>query len=153
MPSPPQVVLVDINSTNWRDVVAVTARPDQEEFTQPVAYYLNLAHYGDDWTPLGIEFAGAVVGHVMWAIDEEDGSVWLGGLIVDAALQGRGIGRAAVQAFLDRFTTNGRVDVALSYSPGNTVAGRLYGDIGFVETGETEGDEVVARYRRDPSRT
>ncbi len=34
---------------------------------------------------------------------------------------------------------------ALSYEPENTAAKALYADFGFVETGEMEGDEVVAR--------
>ena len=36
-------------------------------------------------------------------------------------------------------------EVALSYEPENTVARRLYASLGFVETGEQEEDELVAR--------
>lgn len=40
---------------------------------------------------------GAVIGFLMWGIDDEDGRrCWLGGVIVDAAHQGRGVGRAAM---------------------------------------------------------
>jgi diamine N-acetyltransferase len=85
----------------------------------------------------------------MWALDDEDGSVWLGGLVIDAAAQGVGVGRATVMAFLRRFSQDGSVNVALSYSPDNTIARKLYADIGFVETGEMEDDEIVARFQRD----
>ena len=34
--------------------------------------------------------------------------------------------------------------VKLSYSPDNSVARSLYAQLGFGETGEMEGDEVVA---------
>ena len=34
---------------------------------------------------------------------------------------------------------------ALSYQPENTAARALYASLGFVETGEQEDDEVVAR--------
>jgi len=77
--------------------------------------------------------------------------VWLGGLVIAADHQGRGIGKAAVKEFIKRFTSDDRCHIALSYQPGNTVARSLHASLGFRETGEMEGDEVVARSRRpDP---
>ena len=140
------VRLVDVDGSNWRQVIRVAPHPDQERFVGPVANYLCLSHYGGEWNPLAIEFDGSVVGHVMWAIDDADGSTWMGGLIVDAASQRQGIGRRAVQAFIDRFSSDGHTNLALSYESDNVVAGDLYASLGFVETGETEGDEVVARH-------
>jgi len=142
------VSLADVDATNWSVLAEVEPRPEQRDFVAPVTRYLCLAHYGEEWHPLAIEADGSAVGHVMWAADEEDGSTWLGGLIIDAAHQGRGIGRATVAAFLDRFTVDGRTNVALSYSPENETARGLYQSMGFVETGEMEDDEIVARYRR-----
>ncbi|MEN8235921.1 MAG: GNAT family N-acetyltransferase [Actinomycetota bacterium] len=144
----PNVRLVDVDAANWGQVVDVAPRPDQDQFVAPVARYLCLAHYGGEWNPLAIESDGRIVGHVMWGIDEADGSTWLGGLVINAAAQGRGIGRAAIVAFLDRFTENGRTNIALSYSPDNLVVRKLYAALGFVETGEMEDDEIVARYQR-----
>lgn len=145
----PELRLIDVDAENWRSVVRVAPKPGQEEFVAPVAYYLCLCHYGGEWHPLAIEADASIVGHVMWAIDEKEDSVWLGGLVIDGSAQGRGYGRAAVIAFLDRFTEGGKVNAALSYSPENTVARRLYDRIGFEETGEFEDDEIVARYQRD----
>jgi GNAT superfamily N-acetyltransferase len=39
---------------------------------------------------------GAVAGFAMEAVDLADGSYWIGGLVVDAASQGRGLGRTIV---------------------------------------------------------
>ena len=139
--------LVEVDGDNWRLVAAVQPHPEQERFVAPITRYLCLAHYGGEWHPLAIEADSTIVGHVMWAVDPVDDSTWLGGLVIDAAHQGRGIGRAAVKAFLDRFANDGLVNAALSYEPENTAARRLYLDIGFEETGETEDDELVARYR------
>lgn len=148
--SQPEVRLVDVDASNWRDVITVEHAPGQERFVAPVTFYLTLCHYGGVWHPLAVEVDGSIVGHVMWAVDEDDGSTWLGGLVIDAASQGRGIGRATVAAFLDRFTEDGRANVALSYLPDNIAARNLYADMGFEETGEMEGEELVARYRRGP---
>lgn len=140
------VQLVEVDGSNVGQLIRIAPRPDQERFVAPVANYLVLCHYGGEWSPLAIEVDGSVVGHVMWAVDEDDGSTWMGGLIVDAESQGRGIGRMAVEAFIDRFTSDGHTNLALSYEPENAVARDLYASLGFVETGETEGSEVVARH-------
>lgn len=143
------VRLLEVDASNWRAVAAVTARPGQDRFVATTTYYLCLGHYGGDWHSLAVEVAGSIVGHVMWAEDDEDGSTWLGGFVVDGASQGLGIGRAAVAAFVERFANEGRVNVALSYSPDNVVAQSLYADLGFVETGEMAEDEIVARLRSE----
>ncbi len=148
MPQGPVVRLIDIDQSNWRDVARVEPHPSQKRFIAPTTYYLSLAHYGGEWHPLAVEADGVILGHVMWAADESDGSVWLGGLVINGSVQRHGYGRAAIQAFVDRFTTDGRVNVALSYHPGNAVARRLYADMGFVETGELDDDEVIARLQR-----
>lgn len=144
----PDVRFTEVDATDWSILAEVEPRPDQRDFVAPVTRYLCLAHYGGEWRPLAIEAHGTIVGHVMWAVDEDDASTWLGGLVVDAAHQGRGVGRMTVEGFLDRFTEDGKTDVALSYSPEDEVARALYLSIGFVETGEMEDDEIVARYRR-----
>lgn len=147
--SHPDVRLREVDAANWRAVAAVTPGPGQDRFVAATTYYLCLGHYGGDWHSLAVDADGSIVGHVMWAVDEEDGSTWLGGLVIDAASQGLGIGRAAVAAFVERFTKEGRINVALSYSPDNVVAQSLYADLGFVETGEKEDDEIVARLRSE----
>ncbi len=139
--------LADVTEDNWRDVAAVTPTASQQEFVTATTYYMCLANYGDDWNSLAVVEGDTVVGHVMWAVDHDEGSVWMGGLVIDAEHQSRGIGRAAVEAFLNRFATGLSPHVALSYSPDNDRARRLYMRLGFRETGEIEDDEIVARYR------
>jgi diamine N-acetyltransferase len=144
------VGLIDVDAQNWRTVVSVEVAPGQSEFVMPVANYLCLCQYGGVWHPRAIIADGVVVGHVMWAFDSDEGATWLGGLVIDAARQRQGIGRAAVHAFIDEFTSDdGSVHVALSYDPSNEIARALYLDIGFEETGEmTDDGEIVARYVR-----
>jgi diamine N-acetyltransferase len=143
------VELVDVDAQNWRAVVAVDVTPAQAAFVMPVANYLCLCQYGGVWHPRAVLRDGVVVGHVMWAYDQDEGATWLGGLVVDESHQRRGIGRATVEAFIDEFTADdGSVHVGLSYDPSNVVARSLYRDIGFEETGEIAEGEIVARYIR-----
>ena len=143
--------LVPVTRENWRDCVALAVRPEQRGFVSEVSFYLCLCSYGDVWRPLAVVRDGRVAGFVMWGVDD-DGSRWIGGLVVDAAHQGQGIGRATVRALRERLIAEpGCPNVALSYQPENTVARALYRDLGFRETGETEGAELVARWRPEMS--
>lgn len=141
------MTVVPVTAENWRDVAAVTVRPEQLAFVATVPWYLALCHYGGLWQPVALQADGAVVGFAMWAVDDADGSHWIGGLSLDAAHQGRGLGRAAVLAMVGYLAgMDGFREVALSYDPTNIRAAALYASLGFVETG-VEGDETVARLR------
>jgi diamine N-acetyltransferase len=142
-----EVRLEPVTEDNWRSCAALAVRPDQADYVAAVTYYLCLCAYGSSWQPLAIVRGDVVVGFCMWAVDD-DGSRWVGGLVVDAAVQRTGVARAALTALIERFEAQpGCTGVGLSYSPENIEARRLYAALGFVETGETEDDgaEVVAR--------
>ena len=67
--------------------------------------------------------------------------------MIDKAYQGRGYGREAVRLALEFIRTFpcGKADRCwLSYEPENDAARRLYASFGFRETGETDGEEVIA---------
>ena len=144
----PSIELREVTASNWRAVASVVPRADQRQFVADTTYYMCLAHYGDDWTSLAIVADEQIIGHVMWAYDDEEKSFWLGGLVIDEKEQGKGYGRASVDTFMARFAPDPGDRVALSYQPENQLARRLYQSLGFVETGETEDDEIVARFRR-----
>jgi diamine N-acetyltransferase len=141
------ISLEPVTPDNWRDCAALTVHPDQERFVAEVTYYLCMCHYGDTWNPLAVVRGGTVVGFVIWGVDD-DGSRWIGGLVVDARHQRRGIGRETVRQLRERLIAEpGTPNVALSYQPASTAARDLYLSMGFAETGETEDDEVVARWK------
>lgn len=146
-PATPDVALSPVDGSTWRAVAALAVAPGQEQFVATPLHYLALCAYGDTWHPLAASVDGEVVGFLMWGLDD-DGSLWLGGIIVDADHQGRGVGRAMVTGALELLAPRaGDAGFALSYEPANTRAAGLYRSLGFVETGETEDDEVVARRR------
>ncbi|MFI8360246.1 GNAT family N-acetyltransferase [Streptomyces sp. NPDC085612] len=140
------VVLDEITDENWRAVADVAPADDQRRFVAALgARYLLLSLRGGVWNSLAVRAGDTVVGHVMWAYDEEGGAHWIGGMIVDAAEQGRGVGRAAVRALVGRLSAlPGCREIRLSYHPDNAPAARLYADLGFVTTGEFEDEEIVA---------
>jgi diamine N-acetyltransferase len=145
------VILEDVRADNWRACAALEVKPSQQRFVASVAYYLALCAYGESpWHPLAVRTEAEVVGFVMWGVDPADESFWIGGLVIDRRHQRRGYGRAVVTQLLERAAADGHQEAALSYDPQNTAARSLYARLGFVETGEVEDDETVARKRLEP---
>ena len=144
--TPLRVTLREVDAGNWRVVARVEVKEEQREFVSPVTYYLCLCHYGGRWRPLAIYEGDEVVGFVMWALDPADNSGWIGGLIIDAPHQNRGLARAAIEALLGEFRdVHGCASAALSYAPAHVRARTLYALLGFEVTGEFRDDEPVAR--------
>jgi diamine N-acetyltransferase len=144
-PAEVQISVRAVDASNWRDCAAVSAAGSPNDFVKPVCYYLALCHYGGVWHPLALYAGDKVVGFAMWAVDPADQSGWLGGVTITADEQGRGLGRTAVAAALEYLRAQGCVSAALSYAPDNERAKHVYASLGFVETGEMEDDELVAR--------
>ncbi|MGB7876535.1 MAG: GNAT family N-acetyltransferase [Anaerolineales bacterium] len=139
------VILRPVNRDNWREVAKLEVTESQREFVAEPSYYLALCSYGELWQPLAIYLGEQMIGFLMWAVDSDDGSCWLGGILIDKNYQQRGYGRQAIQEAIKMLADkHGYQNFALSYSPDNT-AKHLYHKLGFTETDEWEDDEVVAR--------
>jgi diamine N-acetyltransferase len=139
-----RLISLRVIGDDWRAVADVAPRDDQRRFVAALAaLYLLLSDRGGLWTSLAVYADDLVVGHVMWAVDD-DGSHWIGGVLVDAPEQGAGVGRAMTRTMLSWFATlPGPPVVRLSYHPDNQPAGRLYRALGFSPTGEIQDSELV----------
>ena len=106
----------------------------------------------NDKTPVGFLMIGYNEAAMYGLYDEESPasvknnySLWR--LMIDKKYQGKGYGREAVRLALEFIRTwpCGKAEYCeLSYEPENEAAKNLYHSFGFVENGETDGDETVA---------
>ncbi len=107
--------------------------------------------------PFGIYDEKNPVGFVMIGYDKDDywqdapaianGNYSLWRLMIDKCYQKRGYGKQAVELALKYIRTFpcGVAEYCwLSYEPENTVAKSLYSSFGFKETGEKDGEELIA---------
>lgn len=155
------VRLEKVNGENVWDILKLRVGAGQEDFVASnkdsiVEAYVAITGGGHAF-PFGVYDGGVPVGFVMvgygkdayWtdapAIADNNYSLWR--LMIDEGHQHKGYGRRAVELALDFIRTKPCGDAAccwLSYEPENTVAKRLYGSFGFAETGDMDGDEVIA---------
>lgn len=68
--------------------------------------------------------------------------------MIDERFQGKGYGKLAIKEVIKMLSV--RVDckqIRVSHIPHNIVANKLYKDLGFVETGELEGNgDIILTY-------
>ena len=116
--------------------------------TSDTSYAYPFAIYDDD-TLVGFLMLGYNEGELEGpdapASLRNNYSLWR--LMIDKRYQKQGFGREAVRLALEFIRTwpRGKAEACVtSYNPENEVAKKLYASFGFVENGETDGDEIVA---------
>ena len=121
--------------------------PAQSGFIESVSECLSEAKECRAWRPVGIYDRDTLIGFAMYGCFPEPAPrVWLDRLLIDQSFQGKGYGKAAVAALLERIRTEyGCGRVYLSVYDVNTTAIALYEKIGFRFNGEldTKGEKVM----------
>lgn len=133
--TPQRITLRDITLENARQCMQLQVAPSQTQFVASNAESLVQSKFEPQWLTKAIYHDDTMVGFVMYGSDPELGWGILR-LMVDAAYQGRGYARAALQNVLTHIKAEGGTSVGVGYEADNTVARQLYSSLGFIETGE-----------------
>jgi ribosomal protein S18 acetylase RimI-like enzyme len=131
----PIVALRDVTLANARKCLQLQVAPDQVAFVASNAESLVQSKFEPYWLTKAIYADEQMVGFVMYGPDPTYGWGILR-LMVDAAQQGHGYGRAAMELVLADIRAAGATTVGVSYAANNTIAHQLYASLGFVETEE-----------------
>ena len=141
------VTIRDITPANLRQVVSLeTAERDAYLITSNVLSIAEAKVY-PHLVPQAVYAEEQVVGFAMYGRSPRDGRHYIYRLMIGVRHRGRGYGRAAVCALVERLGAIADChDVYLSYVPENVVAARLYESLGFEKTGEVDEDgEIIMR--------
>lgn len=152
------ITLQPVTAKNWRDLIKLKVREDQNHFVATNVYSIAEAQFGDDFEghwdlhPFGIYDEETPVGFLMYAynFDHPTHQAFIQRLMVDEKYQGKGYGRFGMERILEIFRADQRImAVGISYEPENNLARKLYASLGFVETGRMyEGEaEAVLKVR------
>lgn len=153
--------LEKVHGKNVWDLLKLKVSDEQQTFvagndTSIIEAYTAITGNGYAF-PFGIYEENTPVGFLMIGFDVDDywddaptiakGNYNLWRLMIDKTYQGRGYGKQAVRLALDFVNTLpcGSAEYCwLSYEPENEVARKLYSSFGFTETGDMDGEEVIA---------
>ncbi len=135
----------DITPDNWRQCIDLQVAEAQEHFVAPNVRSLAEAYVHKDCYPRAIYKGDEMIGFVMYGRDSKDGKDWIIRFMIDHQHQGKGYGRAALQAVIDLLRQQPNCTaIRLSYEPENSVAEKLYESFGFRKTGEMDGNEIIS---------
>lgn len=150
-----------VNGKNVWDILKLSVKEEQVSFVASndisiIEAYTAITGGGYAF-PFGIYDDSVPVGFLMigYGVDEywddapeiADNNYNLWRLMIDKNYQHKGYGREAVKLALDFIKTKpcGEAEYCwLSYEPDNLVAKNLYRSFGFVETGDMDGEELIA---------
>jgi len=154
------IELKKITWDNWRDCQKLKVTKEQENFVASNTFtmaqsFVALSNNEIPPMTLAITKDDTVIGLTMvfyvTAEENEDGDepcYDICRFMIDKDHQGKGYGKESFEIILNHIKTFplGRAnDIYLSYEPENTVAKNLYASFGFVETGEIDHGEAVAK--------
>lgn len=153
--------LEKVNGKNVWEILKLKVFDDQTSFvasndTSIIEAYTAITGNGYAF-PFGIYDDDTPVGFLMIGYDVDDywedapeiarGNYNLWRLMIDKTYQGKGCGKDAVKLalnFIETFPCGAAEYCWLSYEPENEAARNLYSSFGFAETGEMDGEEVIA---------
>lgn len=144
--------LEPITPENVDAALALRVHPHQEQNVAPVVRSLAEAYaYGETAWPRLIVDADEIVGFLMAFVDiqwdaEKDPADRRSGLWrlnIGAGHQGKGYGRFAVGAVREELRRRGAREMYVSWHAGEDGPGEFYRGLGFRETGELAGDQIV----------
>jgi len=159
---PTAIRLIELDHANHRRYAALRTHYSQRGFVASVEQSFGDALYpppGNDGAPFrpwlrGIEADGEPVGFVMTTEPTaSDPEPYLWRLLIDRLHQRRGIGSAVVDQLCSDWATAGVDSAIVTWIEGPGSPAPMYTALGFVPTGELDGEEIVARrvLRRVPA--
>jgi diamine N-acetyltransferase len=146
--------LIELNE-RAREFLLLEVKESQQKLVASVAQSFSDALFPPDYengAPLpwirGVLRKSKPAAFVMCADPtEQQKDPWIWRLLVDKSHQGRGVGKFAVESVLARYREMGCSRVLVCWAPVDGNAGDFYKKIGFIETGEKMGEEIVAEFR------
>jgi len=151
---PDDVRLVELTPENWWSYTKLHTHRSQEQFVAPVLGSIAEAmipepHEGWPVVPVlrGIEADGEPAGFIMWsdAVNEGTPDPYLWRYLVDRRHQRRGIGRRALQLWIEEMRAAGHGAIETSWVQERGGPEPFYLSLGFELTGEMDDGEAVAR--------
>ena len=140
------ITLKPIDEGNFLDAFRLELAQGQEAYVSgPIRSLAQAYVYREQCQPFGIYAGDRMVGYVMVIYDYDIPEYDIWHMMIDRAFQGRGYGKKAMERCLEYIRTKpfgGSGRVALTCHEGNAAALGLYTSLGFLPTGQQDGEEI-----------
>ena len=141
------VTLREITPENFKECINLKVADAQTSFVAPNVASIAQSKVYPAMNPMAVYAETELVGFVMSGFEADENRFYLVRLMIDERFQGRGYGKAATLAFIEKMRENPDCrEIYLSFVPENTGAEALYKSIGFERTGNIDDGEIVMRY-------
>ena len=141
------VSLREITPENFKECINLKVAEEQKDFVAPNVTSIAQSKIYPTGQPFAVYNDHELVGFVMFGLDIEDDRYYLVRLMIDEKFQGKGFGKAATLAVIEKMKRiEGCNEIYLSFVPENKGAEKLYKSVGFERTGEISEGEIVMRY-------
>jgi diamine N-acetyltransferase len=142
-----EVALREITRDNLGDILKLQVHPSQAGFVATNAVSIAQAHFYPEVAWFRAVYAGDTpVGFVMLEDEPAKPRYYLWRFMIDAAQQGKGFGRRALELVCEHVRSRpGGTVLYLSCVPGDGGPGPFYEKLGFRYTGEEDDGELVMR--------
>jgi diamine N-acetyltransferase len=140
-----------VERNHVRPICKLAVAEDQRTFVSANAVSLAQAAYETGAYPFGLWDGDTLVGfaqvidcreHLYRAAEDPADAVYVWRLMIAEAFQGRGYGRAAMEALIGWARERGVAEVSIHAVAENAVALGLYERLGFRRTGRVEEGEI-----------
>ncbi len=137
--------LQPITKSNWKECSSLSVADSQTEFVPPNLYSIAESQFYPDAVPLAIYDENQMVGFILYGRDEPTHKWKIFRVMVDAAHQGKGYARAALQQVIAGIAMqpDGH-EIIICYHKPNVAARNLYAQLGFKELKTDDNDVVTA---------
>ena len=141
--------LVDINKSNWMDVIFMTTNPDGqaticEEFVASNALSIVQSVFEENWTVKAVYADNILVGFTMYGYNDKESFYEICRIMIDRKHQRKGYGKQALRLMIDELRQKSDCNgIYLSTDPNNRKAINLYEGFGFKNTGKEIDDETL----------
>lgn len=139
------IILEPISRKNWYECSQLDVKPDQRCFVSSNLLCIAELQFYPSWGAYVIYHQAQMVGFVMYEHDQEQDEWWLSALMIAADQQGKGYGKAALQALIPLMQQRGCRELMVGYADDNSSARALYRGLGFQELGLDDEGDMVAR--------
>ena len=140
-----ETTLRKITRDTVRAITKLDVGPDQHGLVAPNAVSIAEAHFEPKAWFRAVYHGEEPAGFVMVWRDPSEEVFYIWRFMVDAAHQGKGVGRRALELLIAEARADGASEVTLSVVPAPNSALPFYERFGFEQTGTVHGSEIELR--------